>query len=71
MNSWILMDTILSLLHLELLMIEQNSKWYYCGILYIIISAVKRLIAIKHIQNKQFGLYNICVYTVYIYEVYI
>ncbi len=32
-----------------------------------IISAVKRLIAINHIQNKRFCLHNICVYIMYIY----
>ncbi len=43
-----------------------------CACVYCIyISAVKRLIAINHIQNKRFCLHNICVYTVctvYIYE---
>ncbi len=34
---------------------------------YVIISAVKRLIVINHIQNKSFCLHNIWVYTVYIY----
>ncbi len=37
--------------------------------IYILISAVKRLIVINHIQNKSFGLHNVC--TVYIYYVYI
>ncbi len=32
-----------------------------------IISAVKRLIAINHIQNKRFCLHNICVY-IYTYK---
>ncbi len=35
-----------------------------------IYSAVKKLIAIKRIQNKLFCLHNICVCTVYIYSVY-
>ncbi len=34
-------------------------------------SAVKRLIAINWIQNKRFGLHNMCVCTVYIYYVHI
>ncbi len=34
-------------------------------------SAVKRLIAINHIQNKSFCLHNICVCSVYICYVYI
>ncbi len=38
---------------------------------YFIFSAVKRLIAINHIQNKRFCLHNIYVCTVYIYYVYI
>ncbi len=38
---------------------------------YIYTSAVKRLIAINLIQNKSFCLHNTCVYTVYIYYVYI
>ncbi len=36
-----------------------------------IFSAVKRLIAINHIQNKRFCLHNIYVCYVYIYYVYI
>ncbi len=35
-----------------------------------VISAVKQLIAINHIQNKSFCLHNICVCAVYIYYVY-
>ncbi len=38
--------------------------------IYIYISAVKRLIAIDHIQNKRSCFHNICVCTVYIYYVY-
>ncbi len=38
---------------------------------YIIFSAVKWLFAINRIQNKSFCLHNICVYTVYIYYVYL
>ncbi len=38
---------------------------------YILISAVKWLIAINRIQNKSFCLHNIWVCTVYIYYVYI
>ncbi len=34
-------------------------------------SAVKRLIAINHIQNKTFCLHNICMCTVFIYYVFI
>ncbi len=40
------------------MIVEYNS--------YVKTSAVKRLIAINHIQNKRFGLHNICV-CVYIY----
>ncbi len=36
---------------------------------YILISAVKILIAINHIQNKTFCLHNMFVCTVYIYYV--
>ncbi len=39
--------------------------------IYIYFSAVKRLIVINRIQNKSFGLHNICMCTVYIYYVYI
>ncbi len=39
--------------------------------MHVYISAVKRLIAINHIQNKSFCLHNICLYTVYMYYVYI
>ncbi len=34
--------------------------------LYLLTSAVKRLIVINRIQNKSFCLHNICVCTVYI-----
>ncbi len=40
------------------------------NILYIYISAVKRLIAINRIQNKRFCLHNVCECAVYIYYVY-
>ncbi len=39
--------------------------------IYFFASAVKRLIAINHIQNKRFCLHNICMCTVFIYYVYI
>ncbi len=39
--------------------------------LYIIISTVKELIAINHIQNKSFCLHSICLCNVYIYYVHI
>ncbi len=35
--------------------------WYHCNVF----SAIKRLIAIKRIQNKSFFLHTICVYTVF------
>ncbi len=34
-------------------------------------SAAKQLIAINHIQNKSFCLHNICMFTVFIYLLYI
>ncbi len=34
-------------------------------------SAVKWIITITHIQNKSFCLHNICIFTVFIYYVYI
>ncbi len=40
-------------------------------IIYINISAVKRLIAINRIQKKSFCLHYICTCTVYIYYVYV
>ncbi len=38
---------------------------------HIKISAVKRLIAINHIQNESFCLHDVCMCIVYIYYVYI
>ncbi len=59
----------------------QNSKTYIWIRLFKKTSAVKRLIAINHIQNKRFCLHNICVcvlcifithtYSIYFENIYI